>query len=375
MGLNDDELTPREHQHIREVLLSGAHTVKPVGTHRTQLIAGALAILLVAGVTGGAIAAASNLGADGAPVTSTPSPTPSISRTPAPSPTPTVAPDISAPVAVEGDCALLLSAEEANEILGVTAEVRHPLSIDDPSLIGGVTCTWSAVDDTYPYLYVAAYPTAVVPADIRAKAGVVPDCLGGDECAYSAVYGDAWVVAYGGDADRAVRAVELAGPRAQSEPGVPAALPAGSWLLPVCEDLRAVVAAHLSRDDLGPYQGDANPSGVEYDLEAANGLRSWCGSNGSPPAENPQNRLELIEIDVGPGSRGASADAISSAGLVAVDVPGATAAWIGPLSSESTVIVAATDRNAIRVSAHFLDPETLASLTGALIAHLDASVR
>lgn len=379
MDVKDDGLSSGEHAELRDLVLAGTHRIRPAGSHRNQLLAGALALVLIGGVAGGAIAAALTVGVDTATMTPTPSPTQSAAPTPTPTPTPsgtpTATPDVSAPVTVGGDCALLLSTAEVSEILGVAAEARHPLFVDDPSLIGGVTCSWSAVGETYPYLYVAAYPIDVVPADIQVKAGVMPACDGFDECAYSARYGEAWLVAYGGDTEQAVRAVGLAGPRAESEPGIPTALPAGVWPLPACEELRAVMASHLSRDDLGPYEGDAHPSGIAFDLLTANGLTSWCGSHGTPPAVNPRNALELIEIDLGPGSRGAPADAVATAGLVPVDVPGATTAWIGPLDSDTTVIVAATDRNAIRVSARFLDPDTLAALTGALIAHLDASVR
>lgn len=95
--MSDDRLTPREHDELRDLVLAGTHRIKPVGAHRMQIIAASVALVLVAGVTGGAVATASMLGS--APVqpavTSTPAPSPSPTSlsSPSTSPTPSAAPN------------------------------------------------------------------------------------------------------------------------------------------------------------------------------------------------------------------------------------------------------------------------------------------
>ncbi|MET0296750.1 MAG: hypothetical protein ABW024_05065, partial [Microbacterium sp.] len=74
----NDELTPREHDEIRGTLLAGAGRIKPVGAHRMQLIAASVALVLVGGVAGGAIAAGALFGS-AEPVDS---PSPTVSATP-----------------------------------------------------------------------------------------------------------------------------------------------------------------------------------------------------------------------------------------------------------------------------------------------------
>ncbi|WP_194398950.1 MULTISPECIES: hypothetical protein [Microbacterium] len=92
----NDELTPRERTEMRDLVLAGSQRIRPAGRHRTQFVAGALALALVAGITGGAIATAALLGSEAQPapaVTPTPpAPTPTESATPPPT-TPSPTPD------------------------------------------------------------------------------------------------------------------------------------------------------------------------------------------------------------------------------------------------------------------------------------------
>ena len=88
----NDELSSRERADMRDLVVAGAQRIRPAGRHRTQLLAGAIALVLVGGVTGGALATAALLGSEapGPVATSTRSETPT--PTPSPTPTPTYSP-------------------------------------------------------------------------------------------------------------------------------------------------------------------------------------------------------------------------------------------------------------------------------------------
>ena len=119
-------------------------------------------------------------------------------------------------------------------------------------MIGGISCAWGLAGEEWAGLRVAAFPVAAVPESVAANTGVVPECMGGGECAYAERFGGAWVVASGWTADQVMRAVAIMGPRAEREPGIAGSLPASAWALPSCEQLRDVIAAQLGRTDFGP---------------------------------------------------------------------------------------------------------------------------
>ncbi|MFK4807324.1 hypothetical protein ACI3KX_15820, partial [Microbacterium sp. ZW CA_36] len=81
----NDDLTPYEQSEMRDLVLAGAQRIRPAGRHRMQLVAGAVALVLIGVVSGGAITTAALLGSDARPA---PAPTTSETR-PAPSPSPT----------------------------------------------------------------------------------------------------------------------------------------------------------------------------------------------------------------------------------------------------------------------------------------------
>ena len=100
MGMNEDRLSEREHGEMRDILLAGTQRVRPAGATRAQIIAGAVALLLVGGITGGAVTTAALI--NGGTVATTPTPTQSDAPPrPAPTPTPTVPPVVEPAVGVE----------------------------------------------------------------------------------------------------------------------------------------------------------------------------------------------------------------------------------------------------------------------------------
>lgn len=54
----DDELTPREHNEMRDLLVAGTQRIRPAGSHRAQFVAAGVALILVGAVTGGIFTAA-----------------------------------------------------------------------------------------------------------------------------------------------------------------------------------------------------------------------------------------------------------------------------------------------------------------------------
>ncbi|MDF2554707.1 MAG: hypothetical protein K0R60_602 [Microbacterium sp.] len=93
----NDDLTPHEQAEMRDLVLAGAQRIRPTGKRQMRIAAGAIALVLIGVVSGGAITTAALLGSDArpapAPTTSetlpTPSPLPTRQTTPTPTPTPT----------------------------------------------------------------------------------------------------------------------------------------------------------------------------------------------------------------------------------------------------------------------------------------------
>jgi hypothetical protein len=82
-----DELSTREHDELRDLVLAGTQRIRPTGAHRAQFAAAGAALVLVGAITGGVITAALQSGDDPHPAV-TPGPiTPSVED---PQPTPVV---------------------------------------------------------------------------------------------------------------------------------------------------------------------------------------------------------------------------------------------------------------------------------------------
>jgi hypothetical protein len=56
----DAPLTPREHSEMRDLVLAGTQRIRPAESHRTQLVAAGVALILVGAVTGGVVTTALN---------------------------------------------------------------------------------------------------------------------------------------------------------------------------------------------------------------------------------------------------------------------------------------------------------------------------
>lgn len=177
----NDELSSRERADMRDLVVAGAQRIRPAGRHRTQLLAGAIALVLVGGVTGGALATAALLGSEapGPVATSTRSETPT--PTPSTDPAPTATPEPPAPtgpaVAFGGECANTLTDDEVDALRGMSmirADYRWETGAN--AVLGGIDCVWLSEEEYLAAtLHLYAYPDSVVPAAVRDA--TVPGCV------------------------------------------------------------------------------------------------------------------------------------------------------------------------------------------------------
>lgn len=373
MGMNGDDLTAAERSELRHVVVEGVQTLRARRRRATAFAGGALALILVGGISGGAVAAGAYLGASSA-ATPSPSVTPTAVETevatPSLTPTPTAAPT-KEPTVDRSACGGLLSDAEATVINGEDVVSLHTLRAYDPAVVGGISCSWADVDDGWWTLSVEAYPRSEVPEEGASRAGVVPDCLGGAPCEYAEFAGDVWVTAVGGSSAEVVEAVQAAIPRAATAIGSARKPDDAAWTVPSCEDLRDFIAAQLSRTDLRPYAGDAMPNGMAWETATRAGIASWCSSLGDGLESG--SMLEEIEVYLGPGTSSVPAEALAEAASAPIEVPHAGAAWISNAHAPTKRLIAVSDSNTILVTSRFLDDATMAALAGALIEQLDAA--
>jgi len=182
MGMNDEQLTPTEHDDLRARLLSGAKRIRPVGAHRRAIVTTTLAVVLVAGLSGGALGAANLLRMDGAvePVaTPTPSATPTPTPTPIPTPPDAPLPAPPAPTAslglmpFGGACANALDDEEASSAAGEAMQLSdYRWQTGANAVAGGIDCIWVSTEQYLSAtVSVYAYPDSEVSADVKAVSG------------------------------------------------------------------------------------------------------------------------------------------------------------------------------------------------------------
>jgi hypothetical protein len=182
MDLNDDRLTPAEHDDLRDRLLTGARRIRPAGAHRRALVTASVAVVLVAGLTAGAVTATNLWGAhdEAAPA---PSPTASATPTPTPTPTPTLTP-ASTPAPTFADAIVPFggSCENALSLAEVEAAAGKPMMYSRlrwqdgaTTLRGGISCLWQSSGEYLARLVqLAVYPVSVTTLE-GTDGG--PDCV------------------------------------------------------------------------------------------------------------------------------------------------------------------------------------------------------
>jgi hypothetical protein len=186
MGLNDDQLTPAEHDDVRARLLAGTRRIKPAGAHRRAIVTTTVAVAVVAVLSVGAVGAANFLRmGDAAEPISTGTPTPSASPTPTPippakvTPTPSASPATQAPTAslgvmpFGGECANTLTDIQATDAAGQAMQ-RSDFRWEsgEQAVAGGIDCFWiSSEEYVGATIHLYAYPDSEVPDDVRRVTG------------------------------------------------------------------------------------------------------------------------------------------------------------------------------------------------------------
>ncbi|MDN3497299.1 hypothetical protein QL996_15270 [Planococcus sp. APC 4015] len=389
----NDELTPREHDAMRERVLAGVHRIKPVGAHRMQLIAASIALVLVGGLAGGAIAAGALFGSAELPPVDSPTPmvsaTPTASPTPTPTPTPTEEP-VEPAIVLGGDCTALLSADAAMDILGPDAVAAAPggsafsgysdLSAS-ASLLGALRCGWSS-PNADSRIEVGVYPIDSIAQSVR-EDFESPRCFLTRYCDMGRQIGEFWVATavrpptsmdlgeqHRIDAEAmATRTYEQIAPNLVGATAVGVPRESTWWTLPDCGVLTVAVES-VTGGPLDPvYPGDAIPEGAEWDAIVSAGLNQWCPWNGTGTA------LLMVETFAQPGVGTPTADEVRDG--TPIDIDGADSAWF--IASQSFdndfTIVAVSGPNRLLVryrdeTRSDFDVSNAAGLTEAVLAQL-----
>ncbi|WP_426324527.1 hypothetical protein [Microbacterium sp. E-13] len=362
----NEGLSPREHDEMRDVVLAGTQRVKPVGRHRTTMVAGAVALVLVGAVTGGAFTTAALLGSGAAP-----GPVSTATATePAPSPTPEdsgPATDTDGVPAFGGDCAATLTDQEVDALRGigmVRSDYRWRTGAND--VLGGIDCVWVS-EEAYltANVHLFAYPESVVPAAVRDA--VAEGCVdsgngGGVTCTASGVVDGTWLLirasgpadqvsASGVDALYTAAAARLGDhPRA-----TPATRTSQWWAQPDCASLVSQIDPALygferiallepTTSDPGVHpEAIVSLAGAAYSCE----LHFTSGSGDTSTGE-------VVRIDVVPGGASTFPTAAGADGASPVTVSGTRAAVIVPgldrYEGSGEVIVATDGVNMLMVT-------------------------
>lgn len=394
----NDDLTPREHSEMRDLVLAGAQRIRPAGDRRVRIAAGAVALVLIGVVSGGAVTTAALLGSDARPA-----PAPTVSETepvptptPTPTPTPEPAPEPTAPAApaqgvtpFAGECANALDDAAVESVTGidmVRSDYRWKTGANE--VLGGIDCVWVS-DGVYlaATAHLFAYPEAVVGEDLRAgtPTGCTPIEDGSRvQCAAAGLAGGTWmVVRAAGDAG-VVTAAGVEGlfadasARLANHPAPsPAVRTAQWWALPDCAELAASVdpgsygferVALLSQSS----RGEATDSLEGIALFA--GATSWCELHFTS-GDGDTSRGEVVRVDVVPGGAIAFPTALAADGAQPVSVAGAQAAVVAPgldrYEGSASVVVATDGVNVLMVTPDITRATTDAlPLTGTLLAGL-----
>lgn len=388
----NDGLSPHERAELRDLVVAGAQRIRPP-RERVRIVAGAVALVLVGAVTGGAVATATLLGseADPAPTTTQqtplpPEPSPSTSPTPVPSPEPSTVP-AQGVVPFGGHCAAALTDDEVDALRGIDMTLSdYRWQTGANAVLGGIDCVWvSAEAYLSATVHLFAYPADTIAASLLDVAA--PGCVGTGEtsrvsCTQWADVDGTWLLVRADGADDqitqsgvdtlfAAAAARLADhPRA-----VPAVRTDTWWSAPDCSSLVAQI----------------DPSAYGYDRVALLG-----GQQSTPPPERPESiisllgaafacdfhftagagddtRGEVVRLEVVPGGGGSFPSAQVAEGAEPVTVEGAQASVIVPgldrYEGSAAVLVATDGVNMLMVSPDLTrDTADAAPLAATLLA-------
>ena len=389
----NDELSAREHADMRDVVLAGAQRIRPAGRHRTQLVAAAIALVLIGGVTGGAVTTAALLSAEQTPAPAesrTPTPT---ETAPTPTPTPTPTPEEPpAPVAgvmpFGGDCANTITDEEADALRGVgmmRSDYRWETGAN--TVLGGIDCVWVS-EESYlnATLHLYAYPESVVPDRIRTA--TVDGCheLDGDssrvECSATAVADGMWLVVQAqAPADQLTQAdvhalvTAAAGRLGDHPPAAPATPTSAWWAAPDCPSIATAIDPAVYGFErlalLDPQstttEGSTHPAGITAVAGA------WFGCDlhfTSGSGENTSG--EVVTVAIVPGGAVSFQSAVDAEYSEPVEVEGAQAAVIAPgldrYEGSPSVVVVTDGVNILMVTPDWGRGADAAPLTAAILA-------
>lgn len=361
--MNDDRLSPREHSEMRDILLAGTQRIRPAGGRRTQMIAASIALVLVAGVTGGAIATATIFGSDAIAPVSTPTPTvtspdPTPTTEPSPTPDPPALP-AEGVVAFGGSCANILTDAEVDALRGVDMMLSDYRWLDgSDAVVGGIDCVWvSAEEYLSAVVHVYAFPEETAPSwQIETYP---PGCteLGGDfpqlQCTRAEVIDGTWLlVSATAAADLITEAgvdalFSTAAARLPSYPAPVPATPTAQWWGPM--DCSAVVAqidpALYGFERVALLDGQPTMPATMCDLHFTAG----SGENTSG---------EVVNIRIVPGGAITFPTALAAEGATPVTVTGAQSAVIAPgldrYEGSGQIIVATDGVNTLLVTPDYI---------------------
>ncbi|MGK3953597.1 hypothetical protein ACLKM7_14885 [Microbacterium sp. I2] len=393
----NDQLSPREHADMRDLVMAGAQRIRPVGRHRMQIVAGAAAFVLIAGIAGGAVATATLLrsNANPAPVatpTRSESPAPSPSATPTSAPTPTTAPQPTVSTGVMpfgGDCANVLTDDEAAATTGmhmIRSDYRWQTGAD--AVLGGIDCVW-VTDEVYlaATVHVFAYPEAVVPAGLAS--GLTSACHDVDfdtsrvECSVVGVVDGTWLLVRASGARESVSlaATEALHSSASVRLGdyaapAPAERTEAWWTPPDCATIAAAVdpavygyerVAATTDQPIDWYAPD-RPEGISY----RTGVASLCALHFTSGA-GESTTGEVVTVSAVPGGGVSFPTALAAEQSVPVTVEGAEDAVIAPgldrYEGSGSVVVATDGVNVLMVTPDWVrETADAAGLAAALFA-------
>jgi hypothetical protein len=380
MGVNDDRLSPREHDEMRGRLTQGAARIHPVGKHRRQWTAALVAVALIAGIGAVSITVASLLGTGTPDPVTTPTPTvaptPTATGTSTPTPTETTSTQARAPF--DGDCAGLLDAGRISEVTGGNAtakadEALHTGLLGDSAsaaLLGGLSCVWGVEGGIAAELTVSVFPVAVVPDQVLAD-GRQFGCWGWGYCGIAREQSGTWVRVdlarndvmsdVSAEEEAALTAVaDAVFTEAFSHPaaelsGVPAPADPDRWNLD-CAALLPTVEGVFGTTQLTPgFQTDSFPQGPVWDVLTAGEIAAWCPWYHSSGTGEVQT-----EIDIRLGVAAPDPDLLAQRGYHPMEFGGVDAAYRSDeLNGAGPGVLLVADGNVLLV--RHTDAETMAA--------------